>query len=114
MKKTISALLVCMLLVGCIFTLASCGQTLSGSYTADLSVLGVYTYEFNMFGKVTRTIDPFVGNDVDVAEGEYKISEDGSKITLTFDGEAQTYELKTGEEGGVKYIKLDGVQYNKK
>lgn len=113
MKKTISAILVCVLLVGCIFTLASCGKTLSGKYSADLSVLGVYTYEFGAFGKVTRTIDPFVGNDTTTVEGEYKISDDGSKITLTFNDEANTYDLSTGTEDGVDYIKIDGVKYEK-
>ncbi len=113
MKKTISAILVCVLLVGCIFTLASCGKALTGKYTADLSLLGVYTYEFSAFGKVTKTVDPFVGNDTTVVEGKYEINDEGTKIILTFGDEANTYEFATGEENGVSYIKIDGVKYEK-
>ena len=46
MKKIISALLVCVLLVGCMFALASCGKTLSGTYEAKIIGTGV-SYEFN-------------------------------------------------------------------
>ena len=111
MKKTISAILVCVLLVSCIFALASCGKSLSGKYTADLAVTEI-TYEFSALGKVTKTENGILSDPVTV-EGSYKINDDGNKITLTFDDEANTYELSTGTEDGVDYIKIDGVKYTK-
>ena len=55
MKKTLSLLLVCVLLVGCIFSLASCGKTLSGTYKADV-VVGGTSYTFSG-SKVTLTAE---------------------------------------------------------
>ncbi len=109
MKKTVSLVLVCVLLVCSLLSLTSCGTMLTGKYQADLAFAKV-TYEFEMFGKVTMTTDPFIG-DTTTVEGEYKINDDGTKITLTFNDEAETYDFVTGEEGGVKYIKLEGIQY---
>ena len=94
MKKIISAILVCVLLVCSLLTLASCGKALSGKYTADLSILGTYTYEFGAFGKVTRTVDPMVGNNI-VTEGKYEINDAGDKITFTFQNEDGSEESKT-------------------
>lgn len=111
MKKTVSAILVCVLLVGCIFTLASCSKSLNGKYTADLAVTEI-TYEFGAFGKVTKTEDPFVG-DTTTVEGKYEINDEGTKITFTFNDEANTYDLSTGTEDGVDYIKIDGVKFEK-
>ena len=110
MKKIISTILVCVLLVGSIFTLASCGKTLTGEYKDALT--SNITYEFGMFGKVTKTVDNIIGDD-DVVEGKYKFNDDGTKITMTFDDEAETYDFSSGEEDGVEYIKLDGWKYNK-
>ena len=74
MKKIVSTLLVCVMLVGMIFTLASCGKSLFGKYEADLAV-SEYTYEFGAFGKVTLNIDPIIGDD-SVYEGKYEINAD--------------------------------------
>mgnify|MGYP003291418778 CR=1 FL=1 len=117
MKKIISTILVCVLLVGSIFTLASCGKSVSGTYEADLVVSKV-TYEFGMFGKVTCTTDPIVG-DTTVKEGKYKIYEAGEnefKIAFTWEGdeaEGDSVSFTTGTEGDVDYIKIAGIQYNK-
>ena len=111
MKKTISAILACVLLVGTLFTLVSCGKSLTGAYEAE-TILGDVTYEFELGGKVTKTTDPLVGKN-ETVEGEYKFNDNGDEITLTFNGESTTYEFVEGEEGGVKYIKLDGFKYNK-
>ena len=117
MKKTVSAILVCVLLVCSLLTLVSCGKMLNGKYTADLSVLGTYTYEFSAFGKVTLTVDPIIGDNV-VTEGKYEINEDGDKITFTFANEEGVEESKTVSfatvvENDVEYIKIDGVKYTK-
>lgn len=68
MKKTLSAVLVCVLLACTLLTLVSCGKSLVGTYTADILAAKV-TYEFAAGGKVTKTTDPFIGNNV-VEEGK--------------------------------------------
>lgn len=116
MKKIISTLLVCVLLACSILSLASCSKMLSGEYEADL-IFAELSYEFNPFGKVTLTVDPAFGDDV-VYEGKYKFNDAGDEITFTFEGEDaedynNTVSFVSGEENGVKYIKLDGVKYEK-
>ena len=55
MKKVISMTLVCVLLLGCVFALASCGKTISGTYELALSEDNKTTYEFSG-RKVTKTV----------------------------------------------------------
>ena len=102
MKKTLSAVLVCVLLACTLLTLVSCGKSLVGTYTADL-VAAKVTYEFAAGGKVTKTTDPIIGNNV-VEEGKYQ---------FTFGEESSTHSFVEGEEGDVKYIKIDGVKLTK-
>ena len=109
MKKIISTILVCVLLVGSIFSLASCSKMLMGKYEADL-VVSEISYEFGLFGKVTKTVDPIIGDDT-VVEGKYEFNKDGTEITLTFGEESTTCDFSSGEEDGVKYIKLDGIKF---
>ncbi len=116
MKKIVSTVLVCVLLACTLLTLASCGKMLSGAYKAE-TLLGNTTYEFGAFGKVTCTLDPIVGNNV-VKEGKYEFNKDGDEITFTFENEdgeeeSETHSFVEGEEGGVKYIKLGIVKYEK-
>lgn len=111
MKKTLSAVLVCVLLACTLLTLVSCGKSLVGTYTADIAVAKV-TYEFAAGGKVTKTTDPFIGNNV-VEEGKYEFNKDGDEITFTFGEESSTHSFVEGEEGDVKYIKIDGVKLTK-
>lgn len=120
MKKIISVLLLCVLLVGSVFTLASCGKMLSGSYKAE--ALGVST-EYTFKGsKVTITYGA-LGFEKSV-EGKYKIGENDegkTVITFTFENENDETEKYSGEytfaegknENGVKYIKIGLVTYNK-
>jgi hypothetical protein len=124
MKKTtrlLSALLiVCMLA----FSLSSCGKILMGKYFADVDLIvlsGKVTYEFGIFGTVTRTTvsEAILGDpEIVVTEGKYEISENPEKpeqliIVFEFEGEErQTSSFAQGEENGVKYIKIDGIQYN--
>lgn len=111
MKKTVSAVLVCVMLMCTLFALTSCGKMFSGKYEAE-TMLGDVTYEFEVGGKVIKTTEPLLGKNQTV-EGEYEFNKDGDEVTLTFDGESETFDFVEGEEGGVKYIKLDGVKYNK-
>ena len=109
MKKALSMLLICVLLVGTVLTLTSCGTILFGTYTSEMLHT---TYEFG-FNKVTRTVEVFGDNIVE--EGTYEISGDEGerKITFTFDGDVETYNFSEGSEDGVKYVKIGVIKYTK-
>ncbi len=119
MKRVISAVLVCVLLVASVFAMASCGKMLSGKYELD-AIVGGKTYEFSG-SKVTITYE-VVGFEKSV-EGSYKISENDegeTVITFTFDAEeedsddfAGEFSFSEGEDDGVKYIKIGGIKYTK-
>ena len=118
MKKILSVVLACALLVGCVFTLAACGKKLSGKYEADLALVEV-TYDFKSSGKVAVTIEPLIG-DSTTFEGKYEFNDEGDEFTVTFDSEeedaedyAGTHSFSEGEEDGEAYIKIDGVKYKK-
>jgi predicted small secreted protein len=89
MKKIISSILVCVLLVGVIFSLVSCGNTLSGTYEGWLFDL------------------KFKGNKVTVIAGDkqltgtYEIEKDDEtgKKTIDFD-----FVDEDKAEGDAKYI----------
>ena len=119
MKKIISTILVCVLLIGTMFTLASCSNILVGEYSYEAEVLGVdleeRTYEFGFLGNVTLTVDPPIGEDK-VYEGKYKLNDAGDEITLTFENEeaeeySGTFKFAKGEEKGVKYVKIGIFKY---
>ena len=139
MKKIISTILVCALLVASIFTVASCdllGKNISGTYEGSVEVNVLVT-------KVSLTLTyEFKGNEVTVkstasASGLGSVSsesvtatyeigedEDGNK-TITFnygdsekvDGAAEGGVALPFEKGrtddGVSYIEIAGVRYNK-
>ena len=118
MKRIISTILVCALLLGCVLTLASCGKTLSGKYELD-AVVGSKTYEFSM-SKVVITYE-LLGKETSV-EGKYKIAENDKgdlEITFTFEDEdaakdyAGTFSFVEGKEGDTEYIKIGGLKYKK-
>ena len=119
MKKTVSIVLVCVLLACTLLTLASCSKMLIGAYTAEVDLLigkSSVTYEFDAFGKVTYTINSF-GKET-VTEGKYELNDAGDKITLTFENEegveeSESYDFVQGEENGVKYVKIGFVKYTK-
>ena len=115
MKKTLKIASLMLVLVMTVFVFASCGKMLSGTYKAE-SVLGSTTIEFSGINKYKSTTDAIIGNNI-VEEGTYEIDEDAGTITFTFedDGEEQTRtsSFAQGEENGVKYIKIDGIKYNK-
>ena len=116
MKRILSLVLVCVLLVGTVFALASCGVTLSGKY---VDALGVTAYEFS-----GNKVKMYVGQNV-VAEGTYKIEGEADEQTITFtftsgedaDDESGTVDFVSGKEGDKEYIKLGSgilaVKYTK-
>ena len=119
MKRIISTLLVCVLLLGCVFSFASCGKVLSGKYELD-AVLASNSYEFSGLNKVVITYE--VLSVETTLEGTYKIADNDegeTEITFTFENEeeakdyAGTFSFAQGEEDGVKYIKIGGVKYKK-
>ena len=112
MKRIISAVLVSVMLVCALLTLVSCGKSITGSYGAE-TILGDVTYTFEFGGKVTKTVDPLIGKS-ETLEGTYEFNKDGNEVTLTFGEDSYTYSFVDGEEGGVKYIKLDGIKYTAK
>ena len=116
MKKIVSAILAVAILLGSILMLSSCGKMILGKYEANL-VWAEVTYEFGLFGKVTCTVDPVIGDEI-VYEGKYEFNDAGDKITITFEkDDADDYEgeysFSSGEEDGEEYIKLGLVKYEK-
>ena len=118
MKKIISTLLVCVLLLGCVMTLASCDRMVMGKYELDATIASK-TYDFSIT-KVVITYE-VLGQEKSI-EGKYKIAEneDGElEITFTFENEeeskeyAGTFSFEKGKEGDTNYIKIGGVKYNK-
>ena len=110
MKRIISTLLVCVLLVGCVFSLAACGKKVSGKYQDALKVT---TYEFKG-SKVIITVKA-LGAEIGSAEGKYSIKDD--KITLEFDSDdddvkeySGTFDFKETDDG----IKIGIVEYKAK
>ena len=119
MKKLLSTVLVCVLLLGCVFTLAGCVVSvgpmtmISGKYEADAIVAGA-TYEFGMLGKVTVTAK-VLGISTSF-EGKYKVDNEADQITFTFEDDdateySGTFSFTSGEEDGVNYVKIGGIKY---
>ncbi len=120
MKKTVRIVAVVMAVLMVTLVLASCGATLSGTYSAEVFGTGK-TFEFKG-NKVTVTYK-VVGFESDPIEGTYKIED--NKITFDFVDESDVEnkdlkdflgELKGSQsfEKGDDYIKIGGVKYEKK
>lgn len=96
MKKFVSVILVCAMLICCMFVLASCGKTLNGTYKE--SALGLTTYEFKG-SKYTYSL----GNASVTGKYEIKKEDDKMTITLTPDSDKDADEKASGtfsfEEG---------------
>ena len=116
MKKIVSAILVCVLLVGTMLTLASCG--LSGTYENG-------TTKITFKGKTVTIVDEvtILGATVSKTyEAEYEIvdGDEGKTIVFTYAEGADKHitlngekNFSQGEEDGVKYIKIAGAKYKK-
>lgn len=124
MKKTLRLVAVLMIVAMLSISLVSCGKTLTGKYSATFDLFGLTetttTYEFGLFGKVTRTVvSETIGSDPEttVTEGKYEIMEDPENpdnliIAFEFEGEERTtYDFVEGTEGNTKYIKIGNTQY---
>ena len=114
MKKIISTLLVCVLLLGCVLTLGSCDKLLFGKYELD-ALVGSVTYDFKLT-KVEITVEA-LGQGT-TFEGTYKISENEkgeTEITFTFENEEETKEYAGtfSFEKGEDFVKIAGVKYKK-
>lgn len=120
MKKTLSVMLACVMLVGCVFAFASCGgKKLSGTYERDGYVTDV-TFEFK--GSNVKISKEGLGKDSSI-EGKYEIieKEDGKLyISFTFAEDEEGADEFKGElsfsevvENGVEYIKVAGFKYKK-
>ena len=125
MKKIVSTLLICVLLVGALMSLASCTEKkLSGKYESKIEAAGITVsstvYEFDKDNNVSITYT--LGVEFTV-KGTYSITEGDDGVTLinfTFPTGTEGIEdfkgehiLKEGTEDGVDYIKIDGVKFNK-
>jgi hypothetical protein len=74
MKKVVSTVLVCVLLIGVMLTLVSCGKQLSGTYK------GLLGFDLKFSGnKVTAIV-----GDKELT-GTYEIEEKDDKMTISFD-----------------------------
>ena len=123
MKKITSLLLVCVLLIGCVFALASCVFSagpitiISGDYKADLA-LAKYTLSFSPLGSVTVVEDPVLGSS-NTYEGKYKVNSDTMEITLTWDGDGPselvlpdgTADFDYGNNSESEWIKIGLIEY---
>ena len=123
MKKVLSAVLACVLVLGMMFTLVSCGKKLSGAYEAEVDIaLASYEVTYDFSGskvEVTRK-STLLGASFEpvVINGTYEIAEDEEgKLTITFEYEGKEDEVVKGGtfafEEGEDYIKIGLVKYEK-
>lgn len=124
MKKTISTILVCVLLVGTLLSLASCEVAgfVFGTYSKTTSVLGtetVETYDFSLT-EVTKTTVVKIGSlsNTTTETYEYKVgkNDDGERIislTTENDNGSSTVKLSfnSGSDNDGSYIEIGGSRY---
>lgn len=118
MKKLLCAVL----LVAMVLSLAACGNKLKGTYEAEIdAVVLKYTATYKFSGskvEITKKATAFGNVSTNTFEGKYEITEndDGSmEITISLGSEDD--QIKSGTytfEEGKGYIKIAGIQYNKK
>ncbi len=122
MKKIVSMLLACILLVGTMLSLASCGNNLSGKYEGEINIMVAsynVSYEFKGSNvKVTRTVSSMFSDDESfVINGKYEIAEnEDGKLEITFEYETEDDVINGGTfpfEKGDGYIKISGIKYEK-
>ena len=125
MKKTISTILVCVLLVGSLLTLASCEVAgfVFGTYSrTDTFVVDITTtYEFSLTEVTKTTItDNLIGSGQNTTTQtmKYKVGEndEGEKVIAftveTDDGSKTTeYSFNSGKDDGGSYIEIGGTRY---
>ncbi|MBQ7337533.1 MAG: hypothetical protein IJW40_03655 [Clostridia bacterium] len=105
MKKTMKILALVMVAAMLCCVLASCGNTLKGTYAAEVATIRT---AYNFDGD-TVTIDAgALGVSTQVAEGTYEIKDD--QIIFTF-GDDNKYTGTFSFEKGDDYIKINGITY---
>ncbi len=96
--------------------LVSCGDTLSGTYVNETSLLGIVTKTTMEFdGHTVKTTTEVAGVGTSVSS-QYKV-EDGKFYTWATDGneeEATYVSFNSGKDDGGKYIEIGGVKLYKK
>ena len=125
MKKTISTILVCVLLIGSLLSLASCEVAgfVFGTYSrTDTFIVDITTtYEFSLT-EVTKTVttDNLIGSGQSTTTEtmKYKVTEneDGKKVivfTVETDNGSKTteYSFNSGSDDGGAYIEIAGTKY---
>lgn len=120
MKRIVSSVLVCVMLLSCVLALASCGVVLSGKYENSVTAFGVTTttsYEFE--GKEV-TVKRSIGSLSTEYTGEYEVKtndNDEKVIVFTFGEEGNEfggeYAFAQGNEDGKAYIKIGNTTYTK-
>ena len=114
MKKALSSILVCVMLLGCVFALASCSNRLYGTYEAEIFGQAV-SYEFE--GDTVKTTLKST-----TYSGEYSIEDD--KIVITYDDEgintlldmlglAGEMSFNQGSDNDGNFIELNGIRFDK-
>ena len=130
MKKVLSTILVCVLIVGSLLALSSCGR-ISGTYEGSLNLgFAAYTVTYSFNGnnvEITSQLTSQIGSlNPSVVNATYVVEEkeDGT-MTITFDyGDAEAADgmeeggvalpFAEGTENGETYIKIAGIKYIKK
>lgn len=125
MKKTISTILVCVILLGSLLSLASCEVAgfVFGTYSrTDTFIVDITTtYEFSLT-EVTKTVatDNLIGSGQSTTTEtmKYKVTtnEDGKKVivfTVETDNGSQTseYSFNSGSDDSGAYIEINGTRY---
>ena len=126
MKKIISTVLLCVLLVSSMFVLASC-NTISGTYGGEVNLLLAkykITYEFkgNDVTVTSQLVSSLGSLTPTPVEATYEIGEDedgNQTITFNYSGdEAEgaaddgvAYSFNQGKDNNGRYIEIGGAKY---
>lgn len=120
MKRIISVFLACVLLACMVFTLASCGKSLSGKYKGTGLFSGI-TYEFSGNSFTVEANLLFATVEADGTYTVEKNEDDEWEITFTlYDGEENaddvsdfvgTFSFNEGSDNDGKYIEIGGIKY---
>ena len=131
MKKILSAVLVCVLMLSCALALASCAKIVTGTYEHVYgSEAAGYKVTYAFSGtkvEVSRQLVSAIGSlNPTVKNGTYEIieSEDGSKtITFTWDSSENNEDgvaesgvslsFSEGTKDGKAFIEIGGVEFVK-
>lgn len=118
MKTTVRVVALMLVLTMTVFMFAACGNKPSGEYYAKVEVMGQSSETTLKFSgnKVTTTTNTTIAGytTTETSEGTFEIVENDNgdlQIVVTVDGEKSP---AISYEKGDDYIKIGGVQYNKK